>query len=194
MVELVAHRDRLAGAGERAIGPAEHPEIPRGVAQRMDRPIQDTALVMASVVRRQRRLAMSERGCEFPLEVLDHSELAVAAELQVGVGGLLRDLQHPGEQHACPLDLPRLVREHSEEGQRTTQPTGIPEGAADQGRQPARGEAAGILRRILEQGPRGYDEVKELCTKAGCAWRTVERAKQKLGVVTIERRDEKGKI
>jgi hypothetical protein len=44
--------------------------------------------------------------------------------------------------------------------------------------------AADFLRRTLRNGPRSVAELQELATKKGLAWRTVERARRKLKVLS----------
>jgi hypothetical protein len=57
--------------------------------------------------------------------------------------------------------------------------------------QPARTEAADFLRDVLKNGPRPAKDVEGEAKEAGISWRTVNRAKKKLGVVA-ERRAESG--
>ena len=56
---------------------------------------------------------------------------------------------------------------------------------------PARTEAEDFLRDILRDGPRPARDVESEAKEAGISWRTVNRAKKKLGVVA-ERRAESG--
>jgi AAA domain-containing protein len=57
--------------------------------------------------------------------------------------------------------------------------------------QPARTEAADFLRDVLKNEPRPAKDVEGEAKEAGISWRTVNRAKKKLGVVA-ERRAESG--
>lgn len=102
-----------------------------------------------------------------------------------GVDSLIFQTVDDPKYHVASIDWREATGQTAEEMLRA---------AAEHGRQPARGEAVGILRGILEQGARPVSEVKELIRDAGVAWRTAERAKEKLHVEVTPIKDATGRI